>query len=180
MRSLIAWITAAVAVSVVFATIYVVAQNAQRQWADDAPTRLASEIEPDPLGYAEAHTEQVDLASSLGSFWVLYDDKGTAIAGTGYLDGKLAHIPNGVLDAARSSDRNRVSWQPAPGLRFATVEVATDDGVVMAGQSLEPSEDRTATMGILVAVGWLATMLVILAGAVAARLVPQRETTAST
>jgi hypothetical protein len=175
MRSLIARITAALAVSVIFASIYIVAQNAQRQWADDAPLRLASEIAHDPLSYAEAHQDRVELESSLGSFWVLYNTQGEAIAGSGYLAGELARIPSGVLDVARQSGSNRVSWQPSAGLRFATIEVATEDGVVMTGQSLAPSEERTEGMGMLVAIGWAVSIAVILAGFGVSRLA-QRET----
>jgi hypothetical protein len=178
MRSVVGWITAALALSVVFASIYVVAQNAQRQWADDAPLRLASQIAPDPLTYAETHQERVELGSSLGSFWVLYDADGKAIAGSGYLAGKLAHIPDGVLDVARETGSNSVSWQPGEGLRFATIEVGTDHGVLMTGQSLAPSEGRTESMGLLVAIGWAASILVVLAGFGVSRLL-QRETTAS-
>ena len=177
MRSLIIWATAAVLASVVFASIYVVAQNAQRQWADDAPLRLASEIAPDPLAYAESHPEKVELESSLGTFWVLYDADGKPIAGDGYLAGTLATIPNGVLDVTRESGSNSVSWQPSDGLRFATVEAATDDGVLMTGQSLAPSEQRTEGMGVLVAIGWAVSLLVILAGFGVSRLL-QPTTTA--
>jgi hypothetical protein len=68
-----------------------------------------------------------------------------------------------------------VSWQPSAGLRFATIEVATEDGVVMTGQSLAPSEERTEGMGMLVAIGWAVSIAVILAGFGVSRLA-QRET----
>jgi hypothetical protein len=158
------WIAAALVTSAIFATLYVVVQQVERQGANDSPERLASQIvaqiETGPIEDIDT-SSHVDISRSLVPFFVIYDDSGAPIEGTGYLDGKLATVPTGVLTAAKSSDDgNKVTWQPAPGLRFATVEVTSGDRVVLAGQSLGPSESRTATLGRLILLAWVGTMLI--------------------
>ncbi|HEX7834853.1 MAG TPA: hypothetical protein VF479_05230, partial [Pseudolysinimonas sp.] len=130
------------------------------------PQRLASQlVSLDELPDA-APADRVDLASSQAVFYVAYDGTGAPESGTGYLDDALARVPTGVVAAAIQQGSNSVNWQPRDGLRFATVELRAGDGVVMAGQSLEPSETRTENIGMLLLVGWFAGVVVLAVGAV--------------
>jgi hypothetical protein len=77
----------------------------------------------------------------------------------------LPSVPTGVLDAARRSpEGDSVTWQPMPGLRFATVEIAAGTRVVLVGQSLAPTEARIDSIGLLVVAGWLGTILLVVIG----------------
>jgi hypothetical protein len=160
---------AAVLATVLVGTVYGAAQQIERQGADDAGWRLATQVASELAdGRSEtiASLPRVNLETSLAPFVVVFDKTDAPQSGNGYLGGDLATVPKGVLDAARAEGRNHVSWQPSEGLRFATVEVKSGDRVVLAGQSLAPSESRTDHLGILLLAAWAGSLLVVAAGAV--------------
>jgi hypothetical protein len=167
MRRIIGWALAAAVITAIFGTVYVTAQQMERQGADDAPTRLASQVASrlasgSSLDAAEA--DQVDIGSSEATFFVVYSGDGSAEHGSARFHGALPDVPKGVLGAARPAAPNHVTWQPDPGHRFATVEVRSGNEVVLAGQSLAPDEARIDRLGLLVLAGWGATMLLLAAG----------------
>jgi hypothetical protein len=165
MKAMIAWITAWAVVSAIFVSIYLVVQQGERLGANDPVERLASQVAANlATGQPEPQAQPIDLSRSLASFWVVYDASNTPVAGSGFLNGALATVPPGVLDAARESGHNSVSWQPEEGLRFATAAFAVGDSVVLAGQSLRPSEERTAELAVVVGAGWLGTTVVLALG----------------
>jgi hypothetical protein len=153
-----------VVTSIIFGTIYVVTQQLDRLSANDDPLRLASQVAAE-LREGQSSTinaqPHVDLGRSLALFVVVENSQGSATAGSGYLKNRLVSLPTGVLSNAAKSGRDDVTWQPAPGLRFATVTVKVGDQFVSAGQSLQPSEDRDNTFLQLIGFGWLAAMVVI-------------------
>jgi hypothetical protein len=80
-------------------------------------------------------------------------------------NGALPVVPAGVLATARLQGQDRVTWQPAAGLRFAVVARAGGHGrVVMGGQSLAPFEDRDKQTMVLVGLGWLASIACLAGG----------------
>ena len=156
-------IAAIIVATILFGTIYVVAQQLDRLSANDAPLRLASQVAAE-LREGQTTTvdaqPHVDLSRSLEVFVVVEDAQGRASDGSGFLKGTLVSLPTGVLSSAAKSGQDNVTWQPASGLRFATVTLRVGDQFVSAGQSLKPSEDRDATVRLLVGFGWLVSMLV--------------------
>jgi hypothetical protein len=157
-------IAAIIVATILFGTIYVVAQQLDRLSANDAPLRLASQVAAE-LREGQTTTldaqPHVDLSRSLAAFVVVEDPQGQSSAGSGFLKGSLVSLPTGVLASAAKSGQDDVTWQPATGLRFATVTLKVGDQFVSAGQSLKPSEDRSGTLQLLVASGWLVSMLVL-------------------
>lgn len=162
MNRILPWIVGALVLTLTFGAIYVVAQQVERMGANDAGQRLASQIDPTA---SASRGEQVDLATSLAPFYVVFDESGKPLSGTGYLDGALAEPPQGVIDIAVSSGSNSVTWQPRPRLRFATVELHVGNRVVMGAQSLAPSESRTETLRLLLLLGWAVCLVVLALGA---------------
>jgi hypothetical protein len=150
--------------TILFGTIYVVAQQLNRQSANDAPLRLASQVAAE-LRKGQASTldtqTHVDLSQSLAAFVVIEDAKGNPSAGSGFLQGSLVSLPTGVLESAATRGQDNVTWEPQPGLRFATVTLKVGEQFVSAGQSLKPSEDRVDTVQLLVGFGWFVSMLVL-------------------
>ncbi|BAS12061.1 hypothetical protein AHiyo8_03640 [Arthrobacter sp. Hiyo8] len=63
--------------------------------------------------------------------------------GTATLHGVLPVVPSGVLDTARRSGGDAVTWQPEPGLRMAVIARSSAGKVVVAGQSLALTRPRT-------------------------------------
>jgi hypothetical protein len=155
---------AIIVATILFGTIYVVAQQLDRQSTNDASLRLASQVAAE-LREGQSSTldsqSHVNLSQSLAAFVVIEDAKGKPSAGSGFLHGSLVSLPTGVLASAATSGKDNVTWQPQPGLRFATVTLKVGDQFVSAGQSLKPSEDRDATVQQLVGFGWLVSMLVL-------------------
>jgi hypothetical protein len=159
-------LAAVIVATVLFGTVYVVAQQLERLGANDAPLRLASQVAAE-LREGQTTTvdaqPHVDLSRSLAPFVVVEDAQGRASDGSGFLKGTLVSLPTGVLASAAKSGQDNVTWQPASGLRFATVTLRVGDQFVSAGQSLKPSEDRDGTIRLLVGVGWLVSMVVLAA-----------------
>ena len=149
--------------TVLFGTVYVVAQQLDRLSANDGPLRLASQVAAE-LREGQTKTldaqPHVDLSRSLAAFVVVEDAQGQSSGGSGFLKGSLVSLPTGVLASAAKSGQDNVTWQPATGLRFATVTLKVGDQFVSAGQSLKPSEQRDGTVQLLVGSGWLVAMLV--------------------
>ncbi|HEY8281746.1 MAG TPA: hypothetical protein VIG28_04630, partial [Leifsonia sp.] len=165
---LVPWIVGAFAVTVAIAAVYLSLQQLNRSAADDAGDRLASQVTSaggagGGAGGAGA-AAHVDLATSLAPFFVVYDRSGVPVSGTGYLDGRLARIPAGVVRTALAEGMDRVTWQPRPGLRYATVAQKDGDRVVVAGQSLKPVEDRIDRLGLMLVVGWIAAVFLLAVG----------------
>ncbi|WP_426519464.1 hypothetical protein ACPPVQ_05560 [Diaminobutyricibacter sp. McL0618] len=164
MNRLAAWVIGVIVATFTLGTVYVVAQQLDRQGADQVGAQLATQVASDLSSGSSATVDalpRVDLAASLAPFVVVYDSSGHPIAGNGYLDGDLAEPPSGVISDAASGGSNHVTWQPRPGLRFATVEVRSGDHVVMGAQSLIPTEDRANRLGLLITFAWLGTMVVL-------------------
>jgi hypothetical protein len=163
-RRILAWCAAIAVTTLLFGTVYVVAQQLGRLGANDAPLRLATQVASEVRGGQSATLAaqpHVDLSRSLAPFVVVEDAQGRTTAGSGFLDNKLVSLPTGVLaDAARGGEDD-VTWQPQGDLRFATVTLRVGDRFVTAGQSLKPSEDRDSTIQLLVGLSWLTAMLVI-------------------
>ena len=157
------------------ATLYVVEQQAGRNTVEDAPRALLSTGEATA---AASQPDRVDLTSYLGTFWVQYDAHGAPIAGNGYLDGALARVPIGVLDTATSTgEDDAVSWEPEPGLRFAIVAQPAGSGVIVAGQSLQRTEQRATRTAIYIGLALIAGAFVVAAAVGADALLTQRRLT---
>ncbi|HYL40081.1 MAG TPA: hypothetical protein VET90_02125, partial [Candidatus Binatus sp.] len=123
------------------------ANDPQVQLAGDAARRLASGATPSSV----VGSEQVAVGSDLGPFVVVYDPEGKVLASDATLDGGPPSIPAGVRAAAASTGIDQVTWEPRPGLRFATVTIGWSGGTVMAGRSLRIVEGRIADLGRVLA-----------------------------
>jgi hypothetical protein len=157
-------LAAVVVATILFGTVYVVAQQLDRQGANEAPLRLASQVAAE-LREGQTTTvdaqPHVDLSRSLAAFVVVEDAQGSPTSGSGFLNGALVSVPTGVLANAAKTGQDNVTWQPEAGLRFATVTLKVGEQFVTAGQSLKPSEDRVGNIQLLVGFGWLVSMLVL-------------------
>jgi hypothetical protein len=164
MKRAVGWIAALGVTTIIFGTVYVVAQQLDRSAANDAPLRLASQVVAE-LRSGQSGTvaaqPHVDLSRSLATFVVVEDAQGRATSGSGYLANTLVSLPTGVLAHAAQSGRDDVTWQPTKTLRFATVTLKSGDGFVSAGQSLAPSESRSTNFATIVGLAWLVSILMI-------------------
>jgi hypothetical protein len=156
----IVWVLGFVLVTGIFGTIYAVAQQSVRASANTEPAAVAArEVLLLATGTGDLSEQRVELTADSGPFVVVYDADNAPAAGTVVRNGALPVVPAGVLAAARQEGQDKVTWQPAAGLRFAVVARAASDGrVVVAGQSLAPFEDRDTQTLSFVGLGWLASV----------------------
>lgn len=112
----------------------------------------------------------VDVERSLQPFVIFYDDQGRPMRGTGYLDQKLPAPPPGVFDFVRNSRIEKVTWQPQPGVRLATVIRRVDMkgksvGFILAGRSLRLVEKQENILWWMALGIWIAVMALVCGGA---------------
>jgi len=184
MARIVRWSAVAVIVTAMFASLSLVMQQVERQGADDTPSRLASQVASQLSGAGGSSGDSsgatsadglaagdVDLAVSDAPFSIVYDAGDRPVSGTGRLDGALAQVPTGVLEQARRTGTDQVTWQLGDGRRFATVERRAGDRVVLAGQSLAPTEARIDRIGLLILAAWICVLLVVLGAFLVERLI---------
>lgn len=177
------WIPLAIAIVGAFAFVYLAVQQGWRmgadfpqvQLAEDAAARLGAGVAP-PSAYDAP--EKLDITSSLAPWLAIYDDAGRPVVSSGLLDGRAPQLPAGVLEHARNAGVSRVTWQPRPGVRDATVVRRFDGaarGFVVAGRSLREAERHIADLRSLAVLAMLLTLAASLAAQLAlAFLTPAR------
>ena len=139
------------------------ANDPQIQMAEDAASALASNQPVDSIIPADA--PKVDMAKSLAPFLIIYDSNGSPLVSGAVLNGQTPIPPAGVFDYTRQNNEDRVSWQPAPGVRSAAVVVAVNGGrggFVLAGRNMREVEIRESQLTNTVALGWIASLVVTL------------------
>ena len=145
------------------------ANDPQYQLAEDAVARLDAGAQPSAVVGGGA----IDAGTSLAAFVAVYDVDGNPLATNGSLDGAAPAPPRGVLDAARHTGADAVTWQPRSGVRVAIVVLRWEGGTVLAGRSLRRVEELESAIETLVALGWLALLsMLVVAAFVSARLWP--------
>ncbi len=185
-RILARWVQLAALATATSLLVYVAVQQVGRQTANDPQIQIARDAAAALAGGQSAASigvgPQVDIGRSLAPWITVVDEKGTVVSSSARLHGNARTVPAGVLDHARRSGEERVTWQPEAGVRMATIIVHNrNGGFVVAGRSLEESEARTAAYGNLILAGWLATLvgLLVIVSATEAML-PRKLATALT
>lgn len=110
----------------------------------------------------------VDAERSLQPFVIFYDDRGQPGPGTGYLDQALPAPPAGVFDFVRKQGSEKVTWQPRPGVRLASVIKRVQGkkiGFVLAARSLRLVEEQETLLWRIAIGGWITVMLLLIGSA---------------
>jgi hypothetical protein len=153
------WVAAALLITCSFAALYIAVQQALRLGANDPQAAIAQDV-ADAIGSNRKSelSDHIDVRYSMAPFVVVYDKNGTAVSGTGYLDGELPAIPFGVLQHTPTSGAHTVTWAPLPGIRIAAVSVQAHGYYVVSGRSLATTEDHIKQVGQFMLCAWLLTM----------------------
>lgn len=166
-RILARWLQLAALATATSLLVYLAVQQVGRQTANDPQLQVARDAATALAAGQQASSfaagPAIDIERSLAPWTTVVDEKGAIVSSSARLHGNLRTVPAGVLDHARRTGEERVTWQPEPGVRMATVVVHNrSGGFVVAGRSLEESEARTAAYGKLILAGWFATLVGLL------------------
>lgn len=163
------WLPFAGLASALCLLIYASAQQTGRQMANDPQIQIARDTRTalaggQPISALIPQT-QTELSTSLSPFVTAVTDDGAVISSSARLHGQLRSVPQGVLQSVKASGEARVTWQPEPGVRMATVVVknpGASGGFVVVGRSLAETESRIQQLGSLLLLGWAATLIGVL------------------
>ena len=163
------FVLAFIFVSGICGLVYGAVQQDLRQTANDPQIQLA-ENSAASLATAtniDVGTEKIDLVKSLSPFIIIVDKDNKVLASNAVMNGQTPVPPAGVFASAARSGENRVTWQPAPGVRIAlvVVPVGNDKGQFVAvGRSLREVEKRENQIFMLSAIAWLILLAVSFIG----------------
>ena len=172
------WLPLAVAVTLLCGLVYITAQQLGRRAADDPQIQMAEDAAAalaagQPVD-SVLPSARIELSQSTAPYLIVFDQTGQPLAGSALLNGRLPVLPAGIFDYVLRHGQDRVTWQPAPGVRSATVVVGyggAQPGFVMAGRSLRETERRADDLLLLVVAGWLVTLAATLVAVTAVELV---------
>ena len=142
-------IAALALITILFGTLYVLVLQQNRLQANDNPMNIATEAAAVLAGgvtIPENQISRLNILTTTNPFYMIYDEKGKPIAGSGYIDGKLAELPTGVIQHAEAGKPHAVTWAPVKDKKFATVTVKGSKFYVTSGQSLANVERRADTL----------------------------------
>lgn len=156
------FVMATLLVAMVYATVQQTYRSAandpQIEIAEDVANALSKGADPQAL----IPPNPLDISGSLAPFIIVYNASGTPVASSAQLNGKNPVPPQGVFDFLKYNSQDRFTWQPAAGVRVATVIAKYDGpapGFILAGRSLREVEIREAKLGKMLGAGWLISLL---------------------
>jgi hypothetical protein len=160
--------------------LYAIPQSVLRQGANDPQIALASDLaarlEQGVAPATAVPSASVDIARSLSTFVIVYDDQGHPIASQAELNGQTPIPPAGVFSNVRQRGEERLSWQPVLGaghsVRIAAVIERVEginggqSGFVLAGRNMREVESRISQVSQMAALTWIGMLGVILLGTI--------------
>jgi hypothetical protein len=160
------WLLSAVIITGLIFLIYAAAQQVLRLGADDPQIQMAEDIAAKLADGVPVRNvvpaEQVNIASSLAPYVIVFDNSGRPIASSAQLDSHIPTIPAGVFDYVRYNGEDRFTWQPQPGVRSAVVVTrftGPASGFVLAGRSLREVEKREDGIELILFAGWIGMLI---------------------
>lgn len=145
---------------------YAMAQQATRLNADDAPLSAAQTAKQELQSGSSAKdvvpSLKTNLREDVSTFVIVTDNSQHVLAGSAVLDNKTPLPPKGVFDFTSIHGSDHFTWEPSPGVRIATRVIkygsSPNNGFIIAGQSLQPYEERISTYTWIALAAWLASL----------------------
>ena len=157
------WVKFSIIITGFCVLLYFVAHQNLRQNANDPQIQIAHDVvmklEDGQYATEIVPTELVDLSKSLNTFIIVFDTNNVPLASNAKLDNTVPTVPEGVLVYAQNHGENRLTWQPKPGVRIATIVTKYSgkaSGTVLVGRSLTEVEKREDMLLNHIILGWLA------------------------
>jgi hypothetical protein len=162
-----------VILAIVFGFAFSLTQQVLRQSANDPQIQIARDaaaklaLGEDPAYFSSNVYGQVDMAKSLAPFLITFDGNGKLLVANATLNGTTPLPPAGVFASAKKHGENRITWQPAKGVRIAAVVAyygGSREGYALAGRSLQEVENRVSGLQMLTFWAWLVTTIIAIIG----------------
>lgn len=164
----LSYLSALAIVTIVILLVYVAVQQNYRMTANDPQVQIARDA-AERLEHNRPVTfftpDTVNLSKSMAVFTAYYDAHQKPVASTGYLDGAIPKLPEGVLDYAKKHAEDRITWQPRKNVRLAAiVKYVSSPSVsyVVAGRSLQEVEVREGNLFKMAIIAWILCFVIIL------------------
>jgi hypothetical protein len=168
-RFLKSWVPLAALATLLVGLTYVAVQQSYRSSANDPQIQMAEDavalLDGGALPKSVLPQNSVELTTSLSPFLIIYDSSGDPKLSNATLQDIVPVIPLGSLVYAKANGENRITWQPAPDVRIASVIVpfsGGDGGYVLAGRSLREVENRVSQLTTMLGLGWAVTLAITL------------------
>ena len=171
-KKMVAPIVALVLATIVLGCAYVADQQILRQGANDPQIQLAEDAAA-ALGRGASAPAivssgaQIDVAESNSPFIIVMNAKGTILQSSGVLGTLPPVLPRGVINYMQTHAEDRITWEPAQGVRIAAVIVKFSGralGFVLAGRSLREVEKREDALFWGFFAAWILSLIVIVGG----------------
>lgn len=162
-QAVLAWAPFAVVITLLSGVIFGSMQHVLRSEANDPQVAMAIDaadaMDKEQPPTALISSNIVEIGKSLSPYVMIYDPQGKLVISSGLLSGVTPSIPAGVFDSVKKNGEDRLTWEPAPGVRQALVVRQSKAGFVAVGRSLQEVEIRERNVLLLSAAGWAASLL---------------------
>ncbi len=154
--------------TVLLGTVHLSVKQVYRSNANDPQVEVVEQVsgiikQDIPLDAIIGQSEQIDLATNLGLFVMIFDKDKKMVGSSMTLDGQVPTPPDSAFEGAKQPEGNRFTWQPKDDVRVAAVFKAVDDkGYVLAGRSLKEVESREIELTRVVVIGWVISVVISL------------------
>ncbi len=159
------WTPLVILITALSALVYLAIQQNYRMSANDPQIQIAQDVAVELANGQNPQffvpTRKLNLNKSLGTYIMIFDEKGKLISSSVNLDGKDPTVPKGMFDTTKKQGETRFTWQPKEGIRSALVVdyySGKASGFVAVGRSLKEVEKRIDNLGTVVFAGWLVTL----------------------
>ena len=168
-RLQIIWLPIALASTIMVVAVYMAVQQDIRLSANDPQIQIAEDLAQKLSDIASTtwsntlkNENQIDFSTSLAPFEIIYNQNGDVVISTGSIHDAVPVIPAGVLEYTRLHNENRITWQPAPDVRLATVIKhlsGKQEGFVLSGRNLREIENREFNLELILGAVWLISVI---------------------
>ena len=173
------WVTGVLLITVAACLAWLSYGLSLRNGADRQPLRLAAAAagqlaSGSPPGGVLPPV--INMATNPAPFVIVFDARHHVLASSGHLNGRTPGLPAGVLAWVAAHGQDRITWQPGPGLREASVIEpygGLHPGFILAAQSLQGISGQQRSLTRSIACLWLAALAISF---LIARLLPARTT----
>jgi hypothetical protein len=161
---LLYWLSGAIILTLIFGTIYAAVQQNWRLGLNiDLAPMASTAIRDAGSGFSSTQIVGVPVENNDGPFLIMYDRNGSVDLSGLTINHQPPQLPASVLKNLQTGGETRITWQPQPGYRYATVIKKYDGGYVLAGRSLKDVETQEDKLAIVCVFAWLLAQLMLAA-----------------